>query len=277
MKATTIHKKVREYEKRLLEKRDEISDELRGKESRIVTKKDWFNETKARFVSIFKKPTKTSYQYMKRKWGELKKKGFEHYESEKSCSEYLTDHSTGNIYRFSDHWGDVASCRWVLYDSEYNCVTEQDYGFRYSPSADDRSYNSCGNIYYEPRCWFNIFEKTWHTETEMNEEIRALSFRKTSWDIGVCNIKDFVDISSYFFLERGYLIKDYYIELLQESMLKFSTNMETEKIQQYLKKMIRYSIYDRFYFEVKDDLRKLCSKHKQLRLLNKLIKEYELD
>lgn len=277
MEATTIRKKVREYEKLLLGKRGEISNELRGKESRIVTKKNWFNETKARYVSIFKKPTKTSYQYMKRRWEELKKKGFEHYESEKSCSEYLTDHSTGNIYRFSDHWGDVASCRWVLYDSEYNCVTEQDYGFRYSQEA-AADYWDCDYFNLdEPRCWFNIFEKTWHTETEMEKEIRSLSFRKTSWDIGVCNIKDFVDTSSHFFLERGDLIKNYYIEILQESMLEFSTHMQTECVRRYLEKMIRYSIYDMLYFEVKDDLRKLFSKHKQLRLLNKVMKEYELD
>ena len=40
-----------------------------------------------------------------------------------SGSEYVLDRKNGIIYRFSDHWGDVASCKWTIKPNE-------EFGFR---------------------------------------------------------------------------------------------------------------------------------------------------
>ena len=49
------------------------------------------------------------------KWDELKKmEGFRLKKSPLSNSEYLVNEETGDIYRYSDHWGTVASCSWKL-------------------------------------------------------------------------------------------------------------------------------------------------------------------
>lgn len=51
-------------------------------------------------------------------WENLKKdRSLKHHHSpcHNSISEYLENHSTGEIYRFSDHWGyGIASCNWFL-------------------------------------------------------------------------------------------------------------------------------------------------------------------
>ena len=49
------------------------------------------------------------------KWEEMKGSGqYEFQKSPKSNSEYLLDRQTGDIYRFSNHWGVVASCEWGI-------------------------------------------------------------------------------------------------------------------------------------------------------------------
>ena len=49
------------------------------------------------------------------KWAEMVASGkYEHQKSPRSNSEYLLDRETGDIYRFSNHWGRVASCEWSL-------------------------------------------------------------------------------------------------------------------------------------------------------------------
>ena len=50
-------------------------------------------------------------------WEGLKSdKDLKWHHSPLSNSEYLVNHHTGDIYRFSDHWGKVASCEWSLND-----------------------------------------------------------------------------------------------------------------------------------------------------------------
>lgn len=48
-------------------------------------------------------------------WEKLKDNDYMiHQNSPSSNSEYLIDSRNGNIYRYADHWGTVASCRWYL-------------------------------------------------------------------------------------------------------------------------------------------------------------------
>ena len=50
-------------------------------------------------------------------WEGLKSdKDLKWHHSPLSNSEYLVNHHTGDIYRFSDHWGKVSSCEWSLND-----------------------------------------------------------------------------------------------------------------------------------------------------------------
>lgn len=54
-----------------------------------------------------------------RKWNEMVASGkYEHQKSPLSDSEYLLDKEIGDIYRFSNHWGRVASCQWSI-DKRY--------------------------------------------------------------------------------------------------------------------------------------------------------------
>jgi hypothetical protein len=62
--------------------------------------------------------TETTFTAMEggaKEWEKMKESGkYELQQSPKSGSEYLIDRETGDIFRFSDHWGTVASCRWEL-------------------------------------------------------------------------------------------------------------------------------------------------------------------
>lgn len=51
----------------------------------------------------------------RQQWADMVASGkYEHQTSPRSNSEYLLDRETGDIYRFSNHWGRVASCEWSL-------------------------------------------------------------------------------------------------------------------------------------------------------------------
>jgi hypothetical protein len=53
------------------------------------------------------------------KLGEFKENSeLEYHKSPKSCSQYFLDKKKGIVYRWSNHWGEVASCRWDLQGSE---------------------------------------------------------------------------------------------------------------------------------------------------------------
>ena len=74
-----------------------------------VTTHDYYLGTKADFKLV--KSTEDVWDA----WEKLKQKdGFRYVHSPKSNSEYLVNDETGEIYRMSDHWGWVASCRWDI-------------------------------------------------------------------------------------------------------------------------------------------------------------------
>ena len=74
-----------------------------------VTTHDYYLGTKADFKLV------KSAEDVWDAWEKLKQQdGFRHVHSPKSDSEYLVNDKTGEIYRISDHWGWVASCRWEI-------------------------------------------------------------------------------------------------------------------------------------------------------------------
>lgn len=76
-----------------------------------VTTHDYYLGTKAEFKRV--KITEDARDA----WEKLKQQdGFRYEHSPKSDSEYLVNDETGEIYRMSDHWGWVASCRWSIDD-----------------------------------------------------------------------------------------------------------------------------------------------------------------
>lgn len=76
-----------------------------------VTTHDYYLGTKADFKLV------KSADDVRDAWEKLKQQdGFRYVHSPKSDSEYLVNDETGEIYRMSDHWGWVASCRWSIDD-----------------------------------------------------------------------------------------------------------------------------------------------------------------
>ena len=72
---------------------------------------DFYEATSAEFTKISSDKSVFSF------WEGLKSdKDLKWHHSPLSNSEYLVNHYTGDIYRFSDHWGKVASCEWSLND-----------------------------------------------------------------------------------------------------------------------------------------------------------------
>ena len=72
---------------------------------------DFYEATSAEFTKISSDNSVFSF------WEGLKSdKDLKWHHSPLSNSEYLVNHHTGDIYRFSDHWGKVASCEWSLND-----------------------------------------------------------------------------------------------------------------------------------------------------------------
>lgn len=82
---------------------------------------DYFDGTIADFKAINKNIVNSLEHYINafKEWEELKKDpSLEWHKSPLSNSEYLINTETGDIYRFADHWGEVASCTWHL-DRDY--------------------------------------------------------------------------------------------------------------------------------------------------------------
>ena len=72
---------------------------------------DFYEATSAEFTKISSDKSVIPF------WEGLKSdKDLKWHHSPLSNSEYLVNHHTGDIYRFSDHWGKVASCEWSLND-----------------------------------------------------------------------------------------------------------------------------------------------------------------
>ena len=76
-----------------------------------VNLSDFYEATSAEFTKLSSDKSVFSF------WEGLKSdKDLKWHHSPLSNSEYLVNHYTGDIYRFSDHWGKVASCEWSLND-----------------------------------------------------------------------------------------------------------------------------------------------------------------
>lgn len=79
----------------------------------VVTIENYYLDTETTFKSILtgEEESKTIAQ----RWDDMKEsKKYKHHQSPKSNSEYLINKETGDIYRYSDHWGRVASCIWDI-------------------------------------------------------------------------------------------------------------------------------------------------------------------
>lgn len=85
-----------------------------------VTINDYFLDTETNFNAIaYIKEDVDAISHIKLNimWENMKSSGkYIFKQSPKSNSEYLIDENNGDIYRYSDHWGRVASCRWTLND-----------------------------------------------------------------------------------------------------------------------------------------------------------------
>lgn len=134
--------------------------------------------TKASFKSLFKNPKYVSWRCIYNKWDKLKALGFEHYESE-SGSEYLVDKKTGDIYRLSDHWGNVGSCMWPHFNKDGVDITRYDDGFRLYGDEEDYSLV------------FNVLDDQFYFFLEVKKIRKRNQYRESDRDIAVCNIKDF--------------------------------------------------------------------------------------
>lgn len=83
-----------------------------------VTLEDYYIGTETTFVGTF-----STAADERKKWEEMKASGkFVWHQSPLSSSEYLIDEETGDIYRFSDHWGRVASCTWGLLQDGHDII-----------------------------------------------------------------------------------------------------------------------------------------------------------
>lgn len=81
----------------------------------VVTADDYYLDTETVFSNEFSN-IEHSVEELNEIWDKMKAdKNYEHHQSPKSSSEYLINKATGEIYRYSDHWGGhIASCSWYL-------------------------------------------------------------------------------------------------------------------------------------------------------------------
>lgn len=76
-----------------------------------VTTDDYFLDTETNFKNLFNEKREDLDDV----WERMKKNDeLTFHKSPKSYSEYLINKTTGEVYRYSNHWGKVASCDWYL-------------------------------------------------------------------------------------------------------------------------------------------------------------------
>lgn len=126
-----------------------------------VTIDDYYFDTDVDFKSILSK--KDDYKTVDEKWAAMKNSDkYDWHKSPKSSSEYLIDKKTGDIFRFADHWGSVASCDWgivpncEIYDEVSNIFdigkanikdfSRKDNGFYFNPKFRDAMVKSANTI-----------------------------------------------------------------------------------------------------------------------------------
>ena len=100
----------------------------------VPTFDDYFVATRADFeyigshIAMQPGALITAEHENQQRWADMVASGkYEHQNSPRSNSEYLLDHETGDIYRFSNNWGRVASCQWSI-DTRYGTEDTEIYG-----------------------------------------------------------------------------------------------------------------------------------------------------
>ncbi|MGC3978204.1 MAG: hypothetical protein QM751_08280 [Paludibacteraceae bacterium] len=115
-----------------------------------VTIDDYYLDTETTYQSILSK--EDTWKEIDERWKEMKESGKYHWhQSPKSSSEYLIDEKNGDVYRYSDHWGRVASCSWDI-ESE----SEQKWDIAKSNIKDFKRKDS--GIYFNPQYRIKMVE-----------------------------------------------------------------------------------------------------------------------
>lgn len=115
-----------------------------------VTIDDYYLDTETNYQSILSKDE--NWKEIDDRWGAMKESGkYDWHQSPKSSSEYLIDNNTGDIYRFSDHWGRVASCSWDI-----KSESEQKWDIAKSNIKDFKRKDS--GVYFNPQYRIKMVE-----------------------------------------------------------------------------------------------------------------------
>lgn len=121
-----------------------------------VTINDYYLDTETIFSLIL---NASDWRKIQKTWNDMKNSNkYIYKESPKSASEYLIDETTGDIYRYSDHWGKVASCVWNLDVNN----KDNDSGFIIAKSniKDFHRREDSYTIYLNPEYSVNILKAT---------------------------------------------------------------------------------------------------------------------
>lgn len=115
-----------------------------------VTIDDYFYDTETVFRSVLRKDEK--WNEIEERWKKMiDSKKCDWHRSPKSSSEYLIDKETGDIYRYADHWGKVASCDW-------NLISKNEGGYNIAKSNIKNFVRKDSGVYFNPQYRIKIVE-----------------------------------------------------------------------------------------------------------------------
>lgn len=115
-----------------------------------VTIDDYFYDTETVFRSVLRKDEK--WNEIEERWKKMiDSKKYDWHRSPKSSSEYLIDKETGDIYRYADHWGKVASCDW-------NLISKNEGGYNIAKSNIKNFVRKDSGVYFNPQYRIKIVE-----------------------------------------------------------------------------------------------------------------------
>lgn len=115
-----------------------------------VTIDDYFYDTETVFRSVLRKDEK--WNEVEERWKKMiDSKKYDWHRSPKSSSEYLIDKETGDIYRYADHWGKVASCDW-------NLISKNEGGYNIAKSNIKNFVRKDSGVYFNPQYRIKIVE-----------------------------------------------------------------------------------------------------------------------
>lgn len=116
-----------------------------------VTIDDYFYDTETVFRSVLRKDEK--WNEIEERWKKMiDSKKYDWHRSPKSSSEYLIDKETGDIYRYADHWGKVASCDWDLISKN------EGGGYNIAKSNIKNFVRKDSGVYFNPQYRIKIVE-----------------------------------------------------------------------------------------------------------------------